>query len=109
MIDNISQAYIINKKLVKDHMFANKLIAAAIHVTKLSTSMKFTRKRKRKWKKKKNKNKKNRKDSQRCLIAQDVDSLKLLIYEKVRTAHFLETNSFTATNDAEVKNCIVYV
>ena len=107
MIDNVSQASIINKKLIKDHMFVNKLIAAVIHVTKHSISMKFTRKRKRKWKKTK-KQKKPRKDSQRCLIAQDVDSLKLLIYEKVRTAHFLETNSFTAMNDAEGKNCMVY-
>lgn len=32
--DNISEASIINKKLIKDHMFADKLTAVAIHVTK---------------------------------------------------------------------------
>lgn len=32
--DNISEASIINKKLIKDHMFADKLTAAAIRVTK---------------------------------------------------------------------------
>ena len=53
--------------------------------------------------------KKTEKNSQRILVTQEIDSLKLLIAEKVRTAHFLKTESFTAMNEAEVRNNMVYV
>ena len=55
------------------------------------------------------KKKKQKKNSQRILERQEIDSLKLLIAEKVRTAHFLKTESFTAMNEAEVRNNMVYV
>ena len=34
VVDNISETSVINKKLIKDHMFANKLTAATIHITR---------------------------------------------------------------------------
>lgn len=53
--------------------------------------------------------KKTEKNSQRILVRQEIDSLKLLIAEKVRTAHFLKTESFTAMKEDEVRNNMVYV
>ena len=41
------------------------------------------------------------KNSQKSLIGKEIDSLKLLIVEKVRFAHFLETKTFAAMNESE--------
>lgn len=44
VIENISKASIINKKLIKYHMFATKMTAATTHVTKeMHNKYKFAR------------------------------------------------------------------
>ena len=111
VVDNISETSIINKKLIKDHMFANKLTAATIHITRemhsyyKSARIKYEKHKEEEKKKKE----KTEKDNQKGLIGQEIDSLKLLIAEKERTAQFLEAESFTAMNDAENKNDMAFV
>lgn len=44
VIENISKASVINKKLIKDHLLATKMTAATIHVTKeMHNESKFAR------------------------------------------------------------------
>ena len=111
VIDNISEACVISKKLIKDHVFANKLTAATIHVTKaMHNEYKPIRNMYEIHKEgEKKKKEKREKDSQRSLIRQKIDSLKLLLAEKLRTAHSLEAESFTGVNEAETINDMGYV
>ena len=67
--------------------------------------MKITTKRKRGKKEKRQ----TEKDNEKGLIGQEIDSLKLLVAEKERTAQFLEAENFTAMNDAENKNDMAFV
>ena len=91
VIDNTSGAFIVNKKLKIMFLPMNwqPLLLmlrskCTMNLSLLGISIEFTRKKKRrKW---------TEKDSQKSLIGQEIDSLKLLIAGNVRTADLLETD-----------------
>ena len=83
VVENISNQSIINKKLIKDHMFSNKLNADTIHITRemhigyKSACSKYTAY----VEEQKEKKEKTGKDNQRTLITKEIDSLKVMIAE----------------------------
>ena len=111
VVDNISETSIINKKLIRDHLLANKLSADSIHISReMRNDYKAASTKYRiHLEQEKQKKVRSEKDNQKSIITEEMNVLKLKIEEAKKSIGFLEGEYVQAVKEAEVKNSMSYV